>query len=98
MYVGLFVAAVVGIKVAEKIIGQKIAGVIADFGHKFLANFRSIRPFIFPEQRQAKKVVCVRCAGIKGYSPLELTDRIVLHFGVAISVAEEHMKRAGIAH
>ena len=76
----------------------QIARVIADFGHKFLANFRGVGPFIFPKQRQAKKVMRVRRAGIKGYSPLEFANGVVLHFGVAIRMTEEHRKRACIAH
>src|ERR1700722_14004626 len=98
MYIGFVVATVVRIKIAEKIVSQKVFRVIVYFGYEFLANFRSIRPFIFPEQRQAEKVVCVRRAGIKGYGPLEFADGIVLHFSIAVRMAEEHMQRARVAH
>src|ERR1700723_3697198 len=98
MYIGFVVATVVRIKIAEKIVSQKVFRVIVYFGYEFLANFRSVRPFIFPEQGQAKEVVCVRRAGIKDYGLLEFADGIILHFSIAIRVAEEHMQRAGVAH
>src|ERR1700693_5906079 len=98
MYIGLIVTTVVRIKIAKKIISQKVFRVIVYFSYEFLANFRSVRPFIFPEQRQPEKVVCVRRAGIKGHSLLEFADGIFLHFSVAVGVAEENVERAGIAH
>ena len=98
MKIGFVVAAIIRIEVAEKIVGEEIAREIAEFGHEFLANLRRVRPFIFPEQSEAEKVVCVRRPGIQSQRAPEFADGVVLHFRVAIRVAEKYVKRSGIAH
>ncbi len=65
---------------------------IAEFGHEFLADFRRGGPFIFPQQRQAEKVVRMRRARIQSDGTAKFTNGVVLHLRVAISVAEEHVK------
>ena len=91
MEIGFIVAAVVRIEVAEEIVGEEIAGKIAKFGHEFLADFRRVRPFIFPEQGEAEEVVRVRGARIQIYRAPEFTDGVILHFGIAVRAAKENV-------